>query len=347
MIFFKAYKKEEKERKRRYRLRTKALPPNNKKSIFLLLTPEHNNLGDHAIAEAQKQFLRDFFPEYYVYEINYMHFQYERKKLNAIVKQEDIIVISGGGYLGDVWPHDDEMVRSIVREYRDNQVVIFPQTIYYKDDSLSIFEKTKSDYESHNNLLFCVRDTNSFELLQKLSLKGKSKVIFTPDMVLYFQIASLSCERKCVGVCFREDIEKRVNDELVQSIQSKLTNNNEIVVRFNTQLTYDVQVRERDNELKKMMQMYRTFKYIITDRLHAMLFAVITGTPCIALDNLTYKLSGVYPWIENLGYIWMAKSMKDVDYYIKHISGEEHQFDRYTFQNEFKTIFLEMKERIE
>ena len=37
---------------------------------------------------------------------------------------------------------------------------------------------------------------------------------------------------------------------------------------------------------------------MLTDRLHAMIMSYLAHTPCVATDNLTRKLSGVYPWIK-------------------------------------------------
>lgn len=37
---------------------------------------------------------------------------------------------------------------------------------------------------------------------------------------------------------------------------------------------------------------FRECELVITDRIHGMIFAAITGTPCIALSN--YKIKGTY-----------------------------------------------------
>ena len=58
---------------------------------------------------------------------------------------------------------------------------------------------------------------------------------------------------------------------------------------------------------KKLMEFSRA-ELVITDRLHAMLFAAITGTPCVAFDNSSKKVSGVYEWIRHLDYIALASS---------------------------------------
>lgn len=332
-------------KRKEYSLRTKCIPRNHERSIFLLLTPEHNNLGDHAIAEAQKQFFKKYFPEFKLYEINYLHFQNERQQIKKRIQTKDIIVISGGGYLGDVWPHDDEMVRSIVREYKNNQIIIFPQTIYYTGNNSTTFEMARKDYEAHENLLFCVRDTNSYKLLQSLNMKGKSEVMFVPDMVLYWQTKLHDSDRDKVGVCFRNDIEKNIAEADTIKTISYLKGMGADIVKFDTQLGYDVSVVNREYELDKLIRMYSTFKYVVTDRLHAMLFATITGTPCIAFDNVTHKLSGVYPWIEDLGYIWIIESGQDIQEYIKKI-GNNVSFSPDIYHQEFNNIYIKMKERI-
>ena len=34
-----------------------------------------------------------------------------------------------------------------------------------------------------------------------------------------------------------------------------------------------------------------------------MIFSAVTGTPCLAMDNINKKVSGVYEWIKTLDYI--------------------------------------------
>ena len=42
---------------------------------------------------------------------------------------------------------------------------------------------------------------------------------------------------------------------------------------------------------------------VITDRLHGMIFSVITQTSCIVFRNYNHKLSSSYQWFKNLNYI--------------------------------------------
>ena len=67
----------------------------------------------------------------------------------------------------------------------------------------------------------------------------------------------------------------------------------------------------REEELRKKWDYFANHKLILTDRLHGMIFAAITGTPCIAFDNCSRKVSGVYEWIKNIGYIWIVHSPEE------------------------------------
>jgi len=40
-----------------------------RKKVYLLLTPEHGNYGDHAIALAERLFLKKILPDYHIIEI--------------------------------------------------------------------------------------------------------------------------------------------------------------------------------------------------------------------------------------------------------------------------------------
>ena len=39
-----------------------------------------------------------------------------------------------------------------------------------------------------------------------------------------------------------------------------------------------------------------------------MIFSAITSTPCLALDNKSRKISGVFNWLKHLGYVKVCSS---------------------------------------
>lgn len=80
---------------RRYLKRIKGM---NDKRIFLIGTPVHGNLGDHAIAEQASAFFDDYFQDFSLVEIPMPMYHIHKETLRKTVRQEDLIVISGGGW---------------------------------------------------------------------------------------------------------------------------------------------------------------------------------------------------------------------------------------------------------
>ena len=87
------------------------------KRIVLMGTPVHGNLGDHLIAEAEKQFFKENLPDYDVLELS---LPFSKRFLNFINRHtngNNLIMISGGGWLGTEWRHNEEYVRRILTEF--------------------------------------------------------------------------------------------------------------------------------------------------------------------------------------------------------------------------------------
>ena len=81
---------------------------------------------------------------------------------------------------------------------------------------------------------------------------------------------------------------------------------------FSTLVEYGVSSETRFFELNKKWNELAGAELLICDRLHAMIFALITHTPCICLDNVSKKVSGTYEWIKEAPYIRMVNSVDDI-----------------------------------
>lgn len=66
------------------------------KAIYVVGSPEHDNLGDHAITYAQMNFLRKAFPDYTLIEIVANRLMHNMKCLEEFCSPEDIFVLQGG-----------------------------------------------------------------------------------------------------------------------------------------------------------------------------------------------------------------------------------------------------------
>lgn len=317
---------------------------NNKERIILIGTPEHGNLGDHLIAEGEIEFLQDRFSDYKIIEITGEHYRYQRNQIQNLVKSEDVIVITGGGFLGSLWMIEEEMVRDIIECFDDNKIVIFPSTIYFENNDFGRreLEKSKKIYRKHKDLSICVRDEKSINMAkQLLGEENSNKIIYTPDIALYLNKTQESPNREGILFCLREDKEKVLSDIDTEEIKRSAKDKGISIKRTSTVIPRQVKKESRDMELQAILGEFRESRLVITDRLHGMVLAAITGTPCIAMDNSSGKVKGVYAWIKYLNYITFAN---DVDEVTKHIDEYVNLKDQYYTNKEINPAFEKLEE---
>jgi exopolysaccharide biosynthesis predicted pyruvyltransferase EpsI len=286
------------------------------KRIILIGTPEHGNLGDHAIAEAELKFFSDYFPDIKVIEITADHYRFQKDKILSYIKKTDIICIQGGGFLGSLWIIEEVMARDIISTFIDNKIIILPQTIYFEDSESGQreFEVSMSTYREHDDLKIFLRDTKSINVAKQLvGEENENKLILIPDFALYLNKKDEAAKRDGILFCLREDKERVLSDfdkkKMIEDIVKKGRN-----INFTTTaIPKRIKIEDRKLELEKKYAEFRGAELVITDRLHGMIFAFITGTPCIALDNLSGKVKGVYQWIKDSEYVKIANSIGEVN----------------------------------
>lgn len=283
------------------------------KRVFIMGTPEHGNLGDHAIIEAEVEFFHQQFPEYKVFEIPFKMVSYKLKELKEVVEDRDLVVVTGGGYMGTLWPKNEEFVRGVINNFTNNKVIVFPQTAYY-DDSNAGKEYLNSSiqiYNKHNNLYLTAREKKSFELFE--TNYDKANNLLTPDIVLFLNKQNKSITRDGVLICLRKDREKISDDSIFNRVSSLSKKSNLKTTTTDTVINRPVFNKDRSIQLEKKLNEFRDAKIVVTDRLHGMIFAAITGTPCIAFDNKTGKVKGVYDWIKSLDYIILQEDTDSIE----------------------------------
>ena len=284
------------------------------KRIFLIGTPVHGNLGDHAIALSERDYFKQYFPKYVFvdctmpFAINCMDL------LKSWMRKDDIICVSGGGWLGTIARHNENFVRRVIRTFPDNPIVILPQTVFYQDDIYYSIEGSRI-YESHPRLLFCVREENSYNYIIDNHFVKKNRAFLMPDFVLLYHGYNDYSEKRdnIVNICLRDDNEKVINSSKSEDI-FEAANSFATVRKLTTHLgTSKVSTKGREKAVLTKLSEVSKGRLLITDRLHAMIFAAITGTPCLAIDNATHKVRGVYKWINKLDYIRLASDDESIE----------------------------------
>lgn len=273
-----------------------------KKKVYLLNTPEHGNLGDHAIAMAEKKFLNDYFPEFEVREIIGTDSSFQEKL--QLINDEDIIFLSGGGYLGDLWPWEDERCKKIIQQFPKNKIIYFPQTYFFAEKTTckTKIAEDRAFYEQYPNVSFFLRDAASYQLVAKEICSNINHVRKYPDIALYGRYEK-QFDREGILLCLRSDKERISKREWEEDIVAYAKQNN-MTINYTDMVEGDyLKVNDRENVVNRKMDEFASAQLVITDRLHGMIFAALTGTPCIAFDNVSKKVSGVYQWIKKLEYI--------------------------------------------
>lgn len=272
--------------------------------FVLLGTPNSTNLGDHAIAEAEKQFITDYYPNYDYVEITLLNYYYGLRAIKKFITNDDVILIHGGGFLGNLWIEAEYMVRDIIKNFPNNKLIIMPQTIFFDDryNKEKELKNSQKSYNSHSNLIIFLREKNSYEfVLKNFETSVNPKLV--PDIVTYLNYHSDNISREGALMCFRNDKEKLNHSTMVKKIEGILNKKNQKIDYTDTVIEEDVNESNRRVHLEKKFKEFNSRKLVVTDRLHGMVFSLITGTPCIAFNNSSGKVRGVYEWIKDCGYI--------------------------------------------
>ena len=297
----------------------------NSKTVFLVLTPEHGNLGDHAIALAEINILKNS-------DINYI--EITGRQLNEMRRKKELslmngfpILINGGGNLGTLWMNVEMIEREIIEQNPKSTIIILPNTIYYEDSDWSKeeFEKSKIIYNKHKKLYLYAREKTSFSIMNN----AYKNVKLIPDMVFSLnQEKNNKTERHGCLLCLRSDCEKTRNGKQDEIIYQQATGLfSEAISKTDMVVPYNVLPEQRERELEKKFKQFHSAELIITDRLHGMIFATITGTPCIVIDSKSPKVRGCYEWIKDVDYIRFVDDVSRITEEYQKIPKGKHKYN--------------------
>lgn len=288
-------------------------------AIVIFGTPEHGNIGDHAIVVAMREFFKKYFPERCVVEVVDTVFPAVEKDFRRFVAtggaERLSLTIVGGGNLGNLWLSAERAYRRILATFPRKRVVVFPQTIFFEENAMREreLEATRAAYRAHADLHIFIRD-KSIDFMRREIVGGNfSDVRGVPDIVLSLDRSAPKFERAGVLLCFRADKEKTLPDAAVAAIEARLRERGETISRTDTVVPYGVPAEVREFETERKFDEFRRARLVITDRLHGMIFAAITGTPCIALNNSSGKVEGVWSlWLQHLDYVKFVQDAAEI-----------------------------------
>ncbi len=284
----------------------------NKTCIFILSTPRHGNLGDHAIVISQCKLFSDLGLKNNIIEFTDTEYSVCKDVLSKSVNSNDLIIIDGGGNIGTLWIEAEEAMRDIIKRFPRNPIFIMPQTAHFEDSEFGekTLKESKEIYCNHPNLTIFCRDKTTYDLISSEFAQVHS--FFVPDIVMYNSDLNYQFERKNVRLCFREDLEKTCSDEFINSISDYLQSKGFKTSNTSTVLESRINPYQRKKALRKKWSELSKSKFVVTDRLHGMIFCAITGTPCLAIDNISHKVRDGYKWLSHLPFILFCDVENDL-----------------------------------
>lgn len=301
--------------------------------VVLFGIPEYGNMGDIAISYAETEFIKDNFKQYDVLEILEDDIKGRIEEIKKIISDEDIIFGQGGGNLGDEYVSFEETRRLIINAFPNNKIILMPQTIYFSntENGKRELEKSKQAYNNHKYLTIIAREEISDEIMKKEF--NKANVILAPDIVMYLDKTNVNIKRSGATLFLRNDAEKILTEEDSKKINEVVSKHYTKVLYTDTHIGNDIKITKdlREKMLEPKWQEARKSELVITDRLHGMIFAAITSTPCIAFGNYNHKIKSSFKWLENFNYIKYIEDVEQLEDAVKELKNlKDH-----TYNNQF------------
>lgn len=281
----------------------KRLPLSNEHpNAIVMLVPDYGNIGDLAIGYAQERFVKRLSPTHAVQSVRISDTYKVLRALRRDLRPTDVVLLVGGGSMGDLYPRAQLGREFVARYLRPHRIVSFPQSIIYMnrpERAESERREARALSRSAEHLVLFARERQSLEVMKRFY---PGRVEFAPDVVLSLTPdyqARPDLPRDSVLLALRRDVERALTDDDHAVIRNAVAPFGEIIDRDHGIPDSEVDSSSFESLPLETLDMYRRASIVVTDRLHGMIFATITGTPCIVLPNTNHKITGTYhDWIE-------------------------------------------------
>lgn len=282
--------------------------------------PYYSNIGDTLIWEGELEFLKSL-PHNCIGTCAWNN--YKVRQLST----DTTMLITGGGYFGDTWRNGWKYVLDCIENYPDNRIVLFPNTIYYKDKALMADDSRRMS--RLKNLVICARDKVSYQIAKE---NFSNEVRLVPDMAFCISLPYLEQWRKPSNgrTLFLKRIDKELGNGKVglsgkdvdvrdwptmdgkpqwqdyafyasmivkKGVSKHIPFLSGIGERLVDWTAYNIY---RTHLTRMGVEFVSPYKDIITTRLHVMILATLLGQKVEFVDNSYGKLSSFYnSWLSD------------------------------------------------
>lgn len=316
----------------------------DQRKCALIGTANYGNIGDMAITEAELAFLKEYFKGRTV-EVPTMDFLDYERDLRKFLNPQDLLCFQGGGNMGDMYQWFEFERCQVLECFPKQASIIMPQTFFYKDQDSPWLRYSKKTYAKCKDLHLFAREGRSERLMKEAY--PQNQISLVPDIVLSLDVKPYvrgDITRDGLLMVLRQDEERALSEEDWTTIHALVEHEGMTVTERDTILDVDkVTPEERFDIVSNMLMAFASAEVAVTDRLHGMIFAAITGTPCVAFANTTYKVEGVYQWIKDLPYVEFVKDPKDLRPALQRVRKVEAIYPRGEMLKKFQPLIDALK----
>lgn len=301
------------------------LTNNSERRIVFFDLATNGNLGDQALVYASKKFFHKVVPDVEVISIANVDIFSSLKTLKSEIRPNDVIVWSGGGNIGTIYPTAELARWDVFEIFKNHKIIILPQSTAFSSNSTDFLEKSVSAYSKHRDIVVFLREQKSFDFFQLHYPTIKSFLV--PDIVFsleheFTRWNEINGGAKESGVLtlLRSDVEK-VGVDL-----SKFVHLSEKMFGsvFESDTFVDVNFVDDLNRKKLLEEKWRqiaSHELVVTDRLHGMIFSYLTKTPAVVFRNNNWKIESTYlTWLENVDFIKLVDANISTDKFVEVLS---------------------------
>ena len=272
----------------------------------LLEIPDYANIGDVLIFEGERTFLKTI-----PHRCLGMSTMFSFGRRLPDIRENELLIFSGGGYFGDLWPVGPRFQAKVLERYPRNPMLIFPQSVcFLKQSSL---DAAIARYGAHKNLVICLRDRYSYEFVKR-HFRNEARLV--PDIAFYADISrwrSQNAAPKGTLLLKRCDKELKMSPAL-DAVSSRCDVDvldwptissdswlDELLVAMRRHprrsvLFYDWTVKNlyRPFQMKAGVRFIERYSEVVSTRIHGGILAFLLGKKVEFLDNSYGKIRGLY-----------------------------------------------------
>lgn len=303
----------------------------------LLEFPDHGNVGDSAIWLGAKAYLRRSGARV-VYSSD-RHGYSEAKLAQRL--GDGVILLQGGGNLGDLWPQCQHFREQVIRAFPRNRIVQLPQSVWFEGEAN--LQRARAVFHAHPDLTLLTRDRQSLAFARR---EFRTPSILCPDMSIALGwLSRAQPPRQDVLWLLRGDIEAREGEARVPGVVStdwcleRHTWRFRFLRRLAEELSWhprtsgwtwpllapvhnrvwDALARER---LARGCEVLGRGRVVVTDRLHGHLLSLLLGIPHVVLGDRHGKIWNYYDtWTRPCGLAWWAHDREEAATLARRLAG--------------------------